>query len=216
MKSFENLNHYELLEIPVNASFFEIRHAYKEVLSIYDEDSLSTYSLFSEDRRETLLKKIELAFNTLVDEEKRAEYDKILLKSGKIDPDELTKTDGKKSIPIFQPGQSTTKDLFYNKIKEKLKEEDVKAISDEIHSKELISGKDFKRLREAIGIELQEIFEVARISVSMLQAIEENEFQNLPALVYLKNFLKSYADILRLDPKKIVDGYIINIALMKK
>ncbi len=216
MKSFENLNYYELLEIPVNASFFEIRHAYKEVLSLYDEDSLSTYASFSDERRETLLKKIETAFSTLVDEEKRAEYDKMLLESGKVDPDELTKTEEKKSIPIFQPGRSIAKDHFFNKIREKIKEEGIKKILDEIHAKELISGKDLRRLREAIGIELQEIFEVARISVSMLQAIEGNEFLNLPALVYLKNFLKSYAEILRLDPKKIVDGYIINITLMKK
>jgi len=44
MKRFEELNYYEILELPVNASDFEIRQAYKSALSIYEEDSLSSYT----------------------------------------------------------------------------------------------------------------------------------------------------------------------------
>jgi DnaJ-class molecular chaperone len=44
MKKFEDLSYYEILEIPVEASSYEIREAYKEALSIYTEDSLTTYS----------------------------------------------------------------------------------------------------------------------------------------------------------------------------
>jgi DnaJ-class molecular chaperone len=47
MKSLEKLNYYEMLEVPVNASYFEIRQAYKEALSIYNEDSLVTYTLLT-------------------------------------------------------------------------------------------------------------------------------------------------------------------------
>ncbi len=215
MKDFENLNYYELLEIPANASFEEIRHAYRDMLAIYGEDSLSTYSLFSEEERESMLKLIEEAFHTLIDRSKRSEYDKMLTESGKISIDDVDKLKEKKSIPIFQPGRSMDKNHFFNHIKEKIKEEEVQHILKEIHEKDLISGKDLKRLRKAIGIELQEIFEIARISISMLQAIEDNEFQNLPAMIYLKNFLNSYAEILQLDPKKIVDGYIVNLMHLK-
>ena len=48
------------------------------------------------------------------------------------------------------------------------------------------------------------------------KAIENNEFQNLPSLIYLRNFLKSYAEILHLDPEKVADSYIINISLLQK
>ena len=211
-----HMNYYELLEIPVNASFYEIRHAYKEALSIYGEDSLSTYALFSEDEREDLLRKIEDAFQTLIDEKKRSEYNNRLVESGEIDPDELSREENRKSIPIFLGHNAADKNQFYKRVKQKVEESSIKALSREILETELVSGQDLKRLREAIGVELEDIFEVARISISILKAIENDEFQNLPSLIYLRNFLKSYAEILHLDPEKVADSYIINISLLQK
>jgi DnaJ-class molecular chaperone len=211
-----HMNYYELLEIPVNASFYEIRHAYKEALSIYGEDSLSTYALFSEDEREDLLRKIEEAFQTLIDEKKRSEYNNRLVESGEIDPDELSREENRKSIPIFLGHNAADKNQFYKRVKQKVEESSIKALSREILETELVSGQDLKRLREAIGVELEDIFEVARISISILKAIENDEFQNLPSLIYLRNFLKSYAEILHLDPEKVADSYIINISLLQK
>jgi len=48
MKNFEELDYYEILNIPVDASPFEISRAYKNALEVYGESSLLTYSLFSE------------------------------------------------------------------------------------------------------------------------------------------------------------------------
>ena len=80
----------------------------------------------------------------------------------------------------------------------------------------MISGNDLKCLRKASGIKLEDVFEVARISVSILNYIENDELEKLPPQIYLKNFLKSYAEILHLDSEKIVDGYIINLSLMQR
>ena len=216
MNDTKQMNYYELLEVPVNASFYEIRHAYKEALSIYGEDSLSTYALFSEEEREDLLRKIEVAFQTLIDEKKRSEYNHRLVECGEIDPDELAQEENRKSIPIFLAHNAADKNQFYKKVKQKVAESSIKALSREIMETDLISGQDLKRLREAIGVELEDIFEVARISISILKAIENDEFQNLPSLIYLRNFLKSYAEILHLDPEKVADSYIINISLLQK
>ena len=71
MKNFQGLNYYEILEIPLSASSFEIRQAYKEALTIYSEDSLFTYSLFTDEERGEILRNIEEAFLTLVDKKKR-------------------------------------------------------------------------------------------------------------------------------------------------
>ena len=75
MKKYEELNHYEALEIPIGASPFEISQAYKDALSIYSEDSLITYSFFDDSERDLILKKIEKAFLTLIDPIKRGKYD---------------------------------------------------------------------------------------------------------------------------------------------
>lgn len=216
MSDFKKMNYYEVLEVPVNASFFEIRHAYKEALSVYGEDSLSTYSLFSEDERDNLLKKIEEAFQTLMDEKKRSDYNNQLVKDGEVDPGDLLRDHNKNSIPIFLAHNTLDKNSFFKKVKKKIGESSIQNLSREILETELISGQDLKKLRQAIGIQLEDIFEVARISISILKAIENDEFQNLPSLIYLRNFLKSYAEILHLDPEKVADSYIINISLLQK
>lgn len=215
MKSFEDLNFYEMLEVPVNASDFEIRQAYKDTLSIYSEESTVTYSLFSNEERNQILKSIECAFTTLIDRKARGDYDKMLVESGQIEESDLIKSDNQKLIPIFGGGGSTGKKISNSKIEEKAKSEEVKAIAEEILSKECITGNDLKILRTAMDIELQEIYEVTRISVSVLQSMEEGDPLKLPSASYLKNFLKIYANFLKIDPKIIADGYLKNVQIKK-
>ena len=101
IKRFDDLNYYELLQIPVNASSFEIRQAYKNVLGIYEGSSLATYSLFTEEERQGILARIEKAFQTLIDDEKRLVYDNELADKGEISHDILEEREAKKAIPIF-------------------------------------------------------------------------------------------------------------------
>ena len=75
MNKFEELNYYEILEIPVNASSFGIKRAYRNAIEVYSDHSLLTYSLFSAEERVNILKKLEDAYNTLIDRTKRTAYD---------------------------------------------------------------------------------------------------------------------------------------------
>ena len=211
MKKFEDLNYYDLLEVPTNASYFEIRQAYKEALAIYSEESLATYSLFTDKERTKILENIEMAFCTLIDENARADYDKRLLMSGDVDPSTFIKKGPRKPIPIFSTPNPIDKNAFLKRIKKIANDKKIRKISDQILLKETISGNDLKMLRESMEIDLEDIFEVARISVSIMQSIEENQTDNLPADVYLKNFLKIYAELLQINSKKIIDGYLKNI-----
>ena len=69
-------------------------------------------------------------------------------------------------------------------------------------------GKMLKQIREGMGVELQTISREMKINIKTLEWIEEEVFEKLPALVYLKSFLKSYAQSLGLDPSKVVEEYI--------
>jgi len=211
MKSFKDLNYYEMLEVPVSASDFEIRQAYKDTLSIYSEDSSVTYSLFSDEERKQILQNIESAFTTLIDRNLRADYDRVLVESGEIDESDRLKTDSQKLVSIFGGRSSAGSGIFRKKIEEKVKSVEIKNIADDILAKEQITGTDLRTLREAMGIELQDVFEVTRISVSVLQAMESDDIEKLPAGSYIKNFLKIYAEFLRIEPAKIVEGYLKNI-----
>jgi len=211
MKRFEELTYYDILEIPPGASDFEIRQAYKDVLSIYEEDSPVTYSLFTDDERGKILKKVEDAFFTLIDKKKRSDYDRMLVRAGKVDAVIFSKKEQTKPIPIFHTSMSKNKKALRRRISSKIKEKDIKERSKKILSKELLSGRDLKNIRESIGIELEEVFDVTRINPSILKSIEEDLFERLPPKIYLENFLGSYAEILELDSERVVDGYTNNM-----
>ena len=211
MKKYEELNHYEALEIPPGASPFEISQAYKDALSIYNEDSLISYSFFDDSERDLILKKIEKAFLTLIDPIKRAKYNRMLVRTGEADESILIKKERKKPISLFQAKYPRNKSFHLKKIRQKVAAQDMNKLSNEILTSDVISGTDLKNLRKSVGIDLQEVFEVTRVNIPTLKSIEENEFEKLPPIIYLKNFLKSYSDILQLDSTTIVDGYIKNM-----
>lgn len=76
---------------------------------------------------------------------------------------------------------------------------------------EIISGKDLKDLRESLGLELDDVHRFTKVSPTVLEAIEKDDIAHLPPLIYLKSFLKSYAEVLQIDTNIIVEGYLANI-----
>lgn len=212
IKKFKDLNYYELLSIPYNASSFEIRQAYKHILAIYEENSLATYSLFVEDERKVILSKIEDAFLTLIDDKKRKAYDNNLVSIGEVSDNIFTDKEQKKAIPIFQKSEARTSNNSLARIKKKIQEKEAADLATTMLKSDQITGKDLKNLRESLGIELEEIFQATKISPTALAAIEKDDMANLPPKIYLISFLKSYAEALQLDPKQVVDGYIRNIS----
>jgi curved DNA-binding protein CbpA len=214
MDRFENLNYYELLEIPVNASPFEIRQAYRNALSIYEEDSMISDSFFTDEERNIILRRIEEAFSTLIDKIQRAAYNRELVDLGIIDAS-LLENDPPKSkgpIPLFSLKKTGGQETLSTRIKDRIQRKDFSEVSERILSKDLISGKDLERLRKHVGIVIEEIFEVTRISLKVLTAMESDDVASLPQEFYLKNFLKAYAELFKLDSKKVIDGYLGNIA----
>jgi len=215
MKNLDGLTYYEILKIPANSSSFEIKRAYKEVLSMYNEDSLVTYSLFSNEERDKILKTIKEAFLTLIDENKRTAYDTILVDSGQIEVS-ITSIDNQEKPPREHAYNMTNNDDPAERVKKKLRKKKLETLCNEIFSKDLISGDDLKKMRITAGIELSEINAVTKISVSVLKSMEENRIESLPPSLYLKNFLKLYAETLQIDSQKIIDGYLKHISSAQK
>ena len=59
----------------MDASPFKIKRAYESALEVYSKESLLTYTLFSDEERVNIMRRIEDAYNTLSDKTKRAVYD---------------------------------------------------------------------------------------------------------------------------------------------
>jgi DnaJ-class molecular chaperone len=212
MKNLDGLTYYEILKIPENSSSFEIKRAYKDVLSMYNEDSLVTYSLFSNEERDKILKTIKEAFLTLIDENKRTAYNTTLLDSGQTKVS-ITSVENQKKQALTHTYNMTDSENSTERVIKKVKKKELETLCNEIFSNDLISGDDLKKIRKTAGIELSEINAVTKISISVLTSMEENRIESLPPNLYLKNFLKLYAETLQIDPQKIIEGYLKNISL---
>ena len=188
MKRIEAQTYYEILEVGSNATPKEIQRAYETAKETYHHDSLAIYSLFSEEEVSEIQAAIEEAYRVLMDEASRKGYDLTLTRgSGGSQwqrPAEVQRLPLEKKIPL------SFTDLAMNAGEE-----------------EVYRGKTLREIRERIGIDLKTISTETKINTKILEWIEEEAIEKLPAAVYLKGFLKSYAQSLGLDPRRVVEGY---------
>ncbi len=68
-------------------------------------------------------------------------------------------------------------------------------------------GKFLRRERETRSISLEQISNFTKIKEHHLKAIEEDRYELLPPVLYVKGYLTGYARYLALDPKDIVEQY---------
>lgn len=71
----------------------------------------------------------------------------------------------------------------------------------------LTLGEKLKKLRSERRISLSDISRVTKIQVKYLESLEEGRYDDLPADVYIKGFLKSYADFFGLDENFFIRFY---------
>jgi curved DNA-binding protein CbpA len=207
MKTFEGENYYQILQVSADANAVEIRHAYRGALAIYEEGSIATYSLFSAEQREVLLRAIEKAFDTLIDEEKKAAYNQMLIDTGQVEASFFSRHD-QRNLANNADAQGMSREKSLKQwVQKKADEPEIRQIIEQILSNERLSGAELKRLREAFGIELTEIYGITRIRETILSMIEADRFDELPAEIYLKQFIKSYAEILQIDAQHAVKTY---------
>jgi len=68
-------------------------------------------------------------------------------------------------------------------------------------------GGRLRRARKQRGLSLHDAAGRTKLSISVLQAIERNDFESLPGGVYRKGYLRSLAGEVGLDPKAIAAEY---------
>jgi len=68
-------------------------------------------------------------------------------------------------------------------------------------------GEELKQQRELRDISLREISNSTKISVRILEAIENNNYKILPGGVFNRNFIRAYAEFIGLDPENTVRKY---------
>jgi curved DNA-binding protein CbpA len=209
MKRITEQNYYELLDISPQASAQEVRWAYDQATSIYSSDSVPTYSLFTEKERDLIVSRLVDAYKTLTSGQLRAEYNQLLLESGELLPEDLGLSSSEDSDTIDDKLREVKVESLLTE--EKTTESPIPPMKDSfdlMHIDSAVSGKDIQSLRIAREISVEDINRKTNIPKRTIEDIEEERFEELPALVYLKGFLKAYARILNVNEKQMVDGYV--------
>ncbi len=210
MKRLGDLNFYDLLEVAFDASPFEIHHAYQEMYQLYHEDSLASYSFFPREEREEILAKLDEAYSTLIDEKKRSHYDQLLIERGILEEGMQYQRD-RKTLSLMSNSKRSTTDMAL-RIRNKLKAVvSSNPIIQEILTHDVLSGKDLKKIRDELGVSLEMIAEMVKVRIVFLRAIEDDQFEKTPSRMFLKSFLRAYAQCIGLDAGVVASRYLKRI-----
>jgi cytoskeletal protein RodZ len=68
-------------------------------------------------------------------------------------------------------------------------------------------GEFLKNERLKKGITLDELQEITKVRIKYLKAIEDGNLDDIPALVYAKGFIKSYAEAVGVDANELLSKY---------
>lgn len=85
---------------------------------------------------------------------------------------------------------------------------DDKAVAAAISGIDVFDGPALKQIRKKMGMALDDIAMATRIQVQYLTSLEDENFDGLPAEVYTRGFISSYAEFLSLDVQKVVADYM--------
>jgi flagellar biosynthesis protein FlhG len=185
--TLEAPDHYAVLGIGRSSNDEEVRRAFKRQREIYATGGLPTSSLLDDAAQSAAQAQIEEAHDTLLDPVRRRAYDL----STFAEPDAPAQS---QSVP--RPALAAEQLLLQSEL------------AREIGPDTEFTGPLLRKVRESQGIELGEISSRTKISKSHLIALEEETYDSLPAIVYVRGFVTELAKYLRLDPAHVQRTYL--------
>jgi len=179
---------YDTLGVTRGATDEEIRRASRHKRELFAPDSLPLSGIVFGDELSREQTRIAEAHDTLLDPVRRRAYDLSVF------PESETS-----SAPDSERETSAAADELAMMQAE---------LAREITPETQFTGALLRRVRESQGKELQELSNKTKISIAFLQAIEEEEYTLLPALVYTRGFVQEVAKLLGLDPTQVARTYV--------
>lgn len=214
-------NYYEWFGLDRGCSTFDINNQYEKLKKLYVGENPMMRDVYSDSDLFILNSLIDTIFKELNDSEIRREYDMDI--SSHLLSLETSFPD------IFMIGEVIKK---YNRVKKRevLVKKDVfgrsaekkvvaSSSSDFVDANEIfnkyrdlpVTGDLLRKIREEVGISYELIISRTKISKMVLDAIENDKYAQLPADLYVKNFVQQYCKTLKMNAANtelIASGYL--------
>lgn len=202
----EPLSYYDILELTADATPQEIRSAYLRLKSSYGKDNIANYSVYSREETDQLLQNIEESYLILSNPERRKVYDLSHQGHSTINSPQAEHSSFRAEtapvpvIPAISGAAPTSPyaDPFFAQSE----------TDGFVASEQEWSGGSIKRIRETKRITIEDLADYTRISKNYLIALEEESYQKLPAIVYVRGFLQQISKRLKLPADLVVKKYI--------
>jgi len=178
---------YAVLGVTRSANDEEIRRAYKRQREIYATGGLATVSLLDGEQLAASQRRLDEAYDTLLDPVRRRAYD--LSTFPDAEPEVL-------SARTTRPALAAEQLMLQRELQR------------EIGPDSEFSGALLRKVRESLGLEIADISAKTKIARAHLSALEEERYADLPALVYTRGFLVELAKQLGLDPMQVQKTYL--------
>ena len=220
MKTLKSQNYYEILNISRYASQEEIRKAYEICKHTFQGDSLATYTLYSEEENQEIFGLISEAYETLRNPSLRREYDTYLSSragngTGRTAEEQKTASAvfGKINIPgnsevADRPSSNQSNADAASSSSQSGSLEGYDRMQKFADSVTVFDGAALKKARHLAGCSLDELSEQTKIRKTYLENIEEENYESLPASVYVKGFVIILANTFGLPSNRVAQDYM--------
>ncbi|MEI6224595.1 MAG: helix-turn-helix domain-containing protein [Deltaproteobacteria bacterium] len=176
---------YELLDVPPTATHLAIQRAYERARALYGPESLASYSLLEPDEAAAVSARLEEARRVLLDPDARSRYDARIRPEGEQERrsarEPLAQEPRTRPAPAadIQPAEGSP-----------------------------WTGALLRQVREARGLEIQQVSEKTKLTRQQIQNVEEGRLEELPPRPYLRGVVLSIAGALGLDGPEVARSYL--------
>lgn len=220
MSTLHDQDHYLALEVARNASPQEIERAYRVARETYNSDSLALYSVFGARDAQVIRERIDEAFRVLSDADSRRDYDVSIAVAADYEDEDASEYGRRALVDAAQVPDGS--DDGYprgdggDSSLDSASAEMLGGVSDSFRELESdveeesgdFDGAKLRRARLRRGFELDQIADITKVNIRILRQLEEENFEDLPATVYVRGFLSAYARTIGLDPARVVSSYV--------
>lgn len=205
-------NYYDVLNVEPQATRAEINETYQRLKKVFSEEQPAIYGLYSNEMLAEKIQELDLAYQVLSDAAKRENYDQEIKESG-IKP--MTSEIGLIAFgTIRKIEEEQPKESLPQITAEKEKKAAPKTDKAEVKSPgmqkfdKIITGAVLSSIRKEKKISLEDVFEETKIKVKILEDIENDVYERLPARPYLRGFLVAFASFLKIDTNRVITDYL--------